>query len=96
MDPLSDPQSDLQPSPGTGSSTSPQPQAARLSDGESIPSRGAFLLLLPYRSPDSIDEHPAVATWLRRGWEVASARERLVEGKGTRVLVTLHRAGEAA
>lgn len=73
--------------PETGSQSTPR--APRNPVGESAPPQGALLLLLPYRSPDSIDKHPAVATWLRRGWRVASAEERLMEGEGTRLLVIL-------
>ena len=61
------------------------------SDESSLPGE-ALLLLLPYRAPETVDQHPDVVAWRRRGWHVGNVEERLVEGKGTRLLITLHSA----
>lgn len=70
----------------------PPVRAASSRPGESAPSQDVFLLLLPYRPPETVHQHPTVAVWRRRGWHVTRVEERLVEGQGTRLLITLHSA----
>ena len=88
--PMSSPSRRVRRGPQSASAAQPPLRAASSRPGESA--QDVFLLLLPYRTPKTVHEHPTVAAWRRRGWHVTSVEERLVEGQGTRLLITLHSA----
>lgn len=47
------------------------------------------LLLVDFRSGEAVHQHPEISPFLQQGWRVRSAVPRLVEAKGTRLLVVL-------
>lgn len=47
------------------------------------------LLLVDFRSGESVRKHPDVLPLLTQGWRIKSAVPRLVESKGTKLLVVL-------
>lgn len=49
----------------------------------------AKLLLVDFRSGEAVREHPEVEPLLSEGWRIKSAVPRLVEAKGTKLLVVL-------
>ncbi|MCS3684244.1 hypothetical protein [Salinibacter ruber] len=87
---MSSPSRRVRRGPQSASAAQPPLRAASSRPAESA--QDVFLLLLPYRTPKTVHEHPTVAACRRRGWHVTSVEERLVEGQGTRLLITLHSA----
>ncbi len=56
------------------------------------PSRGnARLMLVDFRSGESVAQHPEIAPLLSDGWLIQSAVPRMVEARGTKLLVVLSR-----
>lgn len=49
-----------------------------------------FLLIQRGQAEDA-GAHPEVAPLLQEGWKIGSIQPRVVEGKGSRLLVLLHR-----
>lgn len=55
----------------------------------STPLPGTKLLLVDFRSGETISKHPEIQSYLRQGWRVKSAAPRLVEAGGTKLFVVL-------
>lgn len=51
------------------------------------------LLLVDFRSGEAVHQHPDIVPFLQQGWQIRSAVPRLVESKGTRLLVVLNQLG---
>ena len=66
----------------TGASASTRSASARAADD-------ARLLLVDFRNGEAVRDHPEIAPLLDEGWRIKSAVPRLVEAKGTRLLVVL-------
>lgn len=49
------------------------------------------LLLVGFRSGETVQEHPDLHAWLSEGWHVRSAVPRIVEDGDTKLLVVLER-----
>lgn len=49
----------------------------------------AKLLLVDFRSGEAVRKHPEIEPLLSQGWRIKSAVPRLVEAKGTKLLVVL-------
>src|SRR5690606_12225473 len=60
-----------------------------LSTTSSTAQGDAKLLLVDFRSGEAVRNHPEIAPLLRQGWRIKSAVPRLVEAKGTKLLVVL-------
>lgn len=54
-----------------------------------LPEPKTKLLLVDFRNGEAVHQHPDVAPYLKQGWLIRSAVPRIVEGKGTRLLVVL-------
>jgi hypothetical protein len=46
-------------------------------------------LLVDFRSGEAVRKHPEIEPLLSQGWRIKSAVPRLVEAKGTKLLVVL-------
>ena len=62
---------------------------APLGTSSSTAQGDAKLLLVDFRSGEAVRKHPEVAPLLSQGWRIKSAVPRLVEAKGTKLLVVL-------
>ena len=60
-----------------------------LSASSSTAQGDSKLLLVEFRSGEAVRMHPEIAPLLTEGWRIKSAVPRLVEAKGTRLLVVL-------
>ena len=49
------------------------------------------LLLVDFRSGESVAQHPEIAPLLNDGWHIRSAVPRIVETEGTKLLVVVSR-----
>jgi hypothetical protein len=67
--------------------SAPPPQAEASSPSPS----DVKLLLVGFRSGETVQKHPDLQTWLREGWCVRSAVPRIVESGDTKLLVVLER-----
>lgn len=54
------------------------------------------LLLVPFRSGEAVNRHPALQSWIEKGWVVRSAVPRIIEKGTTKLLVVLEKAREPA
>lgn len=50
---------------------------------------GSKLLLVDFRNGEAVRDHPEIEPLLLEGWRIKSAVPRLVESRGTRLLVVL-------
>lgn len=85
---ISTPESPREPSAPSRSFAVATP--ASLAGGTSSTARGdARLLLVDFRSGEAVRMHPEIAPLLNQGWRIKSAVPRLVEAKGTKLLVVM-------
>lgn len=66
----------------------PRPGALSLTNAPAE-APGTKLMLVDFRSGETVSRHPEIQAYLRQGWRIKSAAPRLVESGGTKLLVVL-------